>query len=167
MLISHCSALYLSVPTRFTFYRVTTHSSLRQRIPLNAVAVEAGLVESLCRAAAGAEAACKLWSQSCDVEASLSREMHGAAAEVLLHATFALACLAYEDCSTADVVASNAYSRHCAVAVASLIMSSFVGTSPPTSTRSSTHATTTSYFTTHSAHMIALLSSPWLILAFL
>jgi hypothetical protein len=140
-----------------------THSSFRQHVPLNALAVQSGLVESLCRAAAHAEACRLLESQISDIQVSVSPDLHGTAAEVLMQATLALACLAYEDRSTAAVVASSTSSERCAAAVASLIMSGFARSWNPLS--SSMHAagaaapaTSAPHFTTHSSHLIGLLA---------
>jgi hypothetical protein len=150
-----------------TFITAISNSSLRnslsfrQPVPLNAAAVQAGLVESLCRAVVGTVSARKLELHSSGVEVPLIADSHGGAADVLLHANLALACLAYEDRSTAAVVASKSFSEQSAVTLTNLIMEGFSRTPSPSPTRSTIHsapATTSAYFTSHSAHVIALLA---------
>lgn len=150
-----------------TFITAISNSSLenslsfRQPIPLNAAAIEAGLVESLCRAVVGTVSSRKIELHSSGVEVPLTAHLHGGGADVLLHATLALACLAYEDRSSAAVVASKSFSEQSAVTVTNFIMEGFSRSSSPSPTRSTIHsapATTSTYFTSHSAHLIALLA---------
>jgi len=76
---------------------------------LNSIAVQAGVVESLCRAASSAAASRKVALPSSDVQAAMATAVPQAAAGVLLHATIAMAHLADEDRSTAAAVASNIF----------------------------------------------------------
>jgi hypothetical protein len=131
-------------------------------MPLNSIAVQAGLVASLCRGAAAAAASRKVVLPSSDVQAAMTTASPQAAASVLLHATIAIAYLAYEDRSTAAVVASNIFSQQCAVDIAISITSGFASASPLSPTRSSSdkmgQASTAVSFATHSTHLISLLA---------
>jgi hypothetical protein len=129
---------------------------------LNSIAVQAGVVESLCRAAASAAASRKVALPSSDVQAAMATDVPQAAAGVLLHATIAMAHLAYEDRSTAAVVASNIFSQQSAVDVAISITSGFAPASPLSPTRSTSDKTgqapAAMSFAAHSTHLIGLLA---------
>ena len=129
---------------------------------LNSIAVQAGVVESLCRATASAAASRKVALPSSDVQAAMTTAVPQAAAGVLLHATIAMAHLAYEDRSTAAVVASNIFSQQSAVDVAISITSRFAPASLLSPTRSSSDRTGQApaavSFAAHSTHLIGLLA---------
>ena len=134
----------------------------RQPTLLNAMAVQSGLVESLCQVAAGVSAALTLESHKSHVQAPSTAELPEAESDVFLHAVLALAYLAYEDRPTATVVASSIFKHNCAANVARTIMSGFVRASPLSSSRSSfdksSGAASTASFTTHSTQLIGLLA---------
>jgi hypothetical protein len=126
------------------------------------MAVQSGLVESLCQVAAGLSAALTLESHKSHVQAPSTAESPEAGSDVLLHCVLALAYLAYEDRSTATVVASSIFKHNCAAHVARTIMSGFARTSPLSSSRSSadksSSAASTASFTAHSTQLIGLLA---------
>ncbi len=129
---------------------------IRQPTPLNAHAIQAGLVESLCRAVA---------SHGADEQASLMADLHENDSHALLHAVFALAYLAYEDRFSATIVAESLFNKSCGAAVARLIMRGFAHALPLspmhsslTKSSNSSIATSTTSFIIHSTQLINLLA---------
>jgi hypothetical protein len=148
----------------FMYYGVATDLTgfFRQPILLNSMTVQSGLVGALCRVAAGAGAALLLESNTSHVQAPSAAEFPEVESDALLHAALALAYLAYEDRSTAIVVASSIFEHTCAASVARAIMSGFARFLPLPSSRSSPHklsspASATS-FAAHSTQLISLVA---------
>jgi hypothetical protein len=138
---------------------------LRDPILLNAHAIQAGLVESMCRAATAVVAAHQLESHDTDEQASLIADLPEVDSDVLLNVVFTLAYLAYEDRSSASVITSSIFNHNCALAVALVIIRGFSLTSPSSPRNSSidtpsnaSAAASTTSFAAHSTQLIVLLA---------
>ena len=141
-----------------------THSALRQPVTLNAAAVQAGLIRSLCRAAAWAAAATPHVHEQ-DSQSQMPMRSESVCDGVLLHATLTLAYLSHDDHPTAAAVVSEASAQHCVAALTATIMRRFSLVSPSSPSRSAldrtsqtAHASVSACFTTHSTQLIGLLA---------